>query len=146
MLVAIIADIAFGLGFGFPTDGGSVQSLLESSISGGAIFMAFLTATLGILLGSDSPAVDRVLGDIPGFRKQLLFCFQQAIYGALFFCLTSLGGYYLADSTAYFYLWAFVGVFTISAFMRCVRLLFLMVSKGKRKKQDNQKAYDAPSH
>ena len=131
VLVALLADVATALDIGFPADDGFVLSMLESSINGGAIFTAFLTTTLAFLLGVDSPAARRVLET--EFRGLLLSYFKQAILGSMFFCLMSLGGYYFNGIAAYFYFWLFAGAFVVFAFLRCARLLFLMLLTEKPK-------------
>lgn len=131
VVVLLVADGITDLCIGLPANDDFARSLLSSSINGGAIFTAFLTTTLSFLLGVDSPAARRVLES--EYRGLLLSYFKQAIYGSMIFCLLSLAGYYFQSIPAYFYVWLFAGTYAVSAFLRCVRLLFLMLIIDKPK-------------
>lgn len=109
----------------FPDKGNSKFLLLGSSVTGSASFTAFLLTTLSFLLGVDSPAAKQVFKS--KYRDVLLSYFKAAIYGWIAFCLSSLAGYYLYACVWYFYVWITLLVFSVFAFVRCARLLFLLL-------------------
>lgn len=127
-LIGIVATVC-GWDMGYPEKGGFI--MLGASAGGSASFAAFLVTTLSFLLGVDSPAARRVFET--KYRDVLLSYFRQAIYGWVSFFLASLGGFYFFESECYFYFWVALLVFACLAFLRCARLLFLLLRQNKTK-------------
>lgn len=124
-ILAIAAGIAwYSLALPFPRD---EKEFLAAALSFGAIFTGFMATAQAILMALPSDTVMAQL-KTSGYIETLIEYIATAIYGAMFFCVVNIAGFFLLKESTrlpllYSTLWIVLAAFTVFTFVRVVRIM-----------------------
>lgn len=105
------------------------NDVLSASLTLGAILTGFLATAKTIVMSSlESPVMVRVKSS--GYLTDLISYLKQAIWLSFAFCIISLTGFFILNSsTCYGLAWLFIGVSSGASFIRVTGLLLTIIER-----------------
>lgn len=106
------------------------NDILTASITIGSIFTAFLATSESIILTFDSPLMSKIRRT--SYFSLLMSYLAEGIWSSLAFCILSLIGYFLDNSSyprIFAIVWFFCSTTTFFTFFRITYLLIKMIEK-----------------